>query len=239
MRRKLGRGSGIAAASSAPELDDYSQSTGTGSIHRSPGPREAATEYNGIRRVKPVRMTYAKQRSFKSDVDLSGQDSTNHKVSLSHLKPNMQTMRTTLPGRGQAGLFDTEDHEDPDNSVRDCTSIFTLRVPDNGTQTELHSLNDLRSAGDGKRFADELAYLLEGFQPSLSASTHKSRYAVSQAGPNAEAEMHPCSATEFIRQLANDDFLHKLRTYSYVSTSYRAFKGIAERAAGIDKVRWS
>ena len=70
-------------------------------------------------------MTYAQQRSFMSDVDLSGQGSFSHKASFSHLKPNMLTMRTTLPGRGQAGLFDTDDHEEPDNSVRECLSFFT------------------------------------------------------------------------------------------------------------------
>ena len=39
-------------------------------------------------------------------------------------------MRSTLPGRGQVGLFDTDDHEDADNSVRDCTLLLQALTAD-------------------------------------------------------------------------------------------------------------
>lgn len=42
--------------------------------------------------------------------------------------------------------------------------------------TILHSVNQLRSAGENRRFTDEMHYLLEGFDANQPLGTHRSRY---------------------------------------------------------------
>ena len=141
-----------------------------------------------------------------------------------HVRTERSRAASSVGEEGGSGDEDDDDEEDLTES-----------------QAQLHSINQLRSAGESKRFADEIHYLLDGFGDS-AVSVHRARSvpppALLAVSCPSRADTHHLSddsAIEILRKLSDESWMKKLQAFGYVEQVYDSFR--TGKAGDGDRVR--
>ena len=164
---------GLKATTSAPELDpghifDHFSRPGTpeASQEVSRPARPPASPPAGIKR------TYGQNRTVLAEVGLTESHASLH----APLRPGLNAMQyqsnDSLSGRfgfksyenspAPSEQGDNDENEDEEEDLLD-------------SQSNLHNINQLRSAGDNRRFTDEMNYMLDGFDANQPLNVQRTR----------------------------------------------------------------